>query len=63
MRSNRTPFEIRADMLVLAKEILTERARSQVTTGTWEAPSTDDIIAEARKLNTFVSTSDSSTRD
>jgi hypothetical protein len=48
--SNKTPYEIRLDLIHEAREILQARAKNPE-----EMPSTQDIIAEAEKLNEFVS--------
>jgi len=64
-KTNRSPYEIRADLLLLAKEILVEQAHAKadrspegaMTTG-WKAPTTAEIVAEAKLLNQFVSLDD-----
>ncbi len=48
--SNKTPYEIRLDLVREAKEILQARAKSPA-----EMPSTEEVIKEAEKLNEFVS--------
>lgn len=48
--SNKTPYEIRLDLVREAKEILQARAKTAE-----DMPSTEDVIAEAEKLNDFVS--------
>lgn len=48
--SNKTPYEIRLDLIREAKEIMQARAKTPE-----EMPSTEDIIIEAEKLNEFVS--------
>lgn len=48
--SNKTPYEIRLDLVHEARQILQARAKNAD-----EMPSTDDIIAEAERLNQFVS--------
>jgi len=47
---SKTPYEIRLDLVREAKEILQAKAK-----GASEMPSTEDVIAEAEKLNKFVS--------
>lgn len=60
----KSAFEIRASLLDLAFRILLERARAEdgakaMASGDefycTTAPTTDDVIAEAEKLNSFVS--------
>lgn len=66
--ASKTPFEIRLDLLILAKEILMARhladAVAKANSGTWTpgeailastSPTAEDVIAEATKLNGFVS--------
>jgi hypothetical protein len=48
--SNKTPYEIRLDLVREAKEILQARAKNPE-----DMPSTEDVIKEAEKLNDFVS--------
>lgn len=48
--SNKTPYEIRLDLVREAKEILQAKAKNPD-----EMPTTEDVIAEAEKLNQFVS--------
>jgi hypothetical protein len=48
--SNKTPYEIRLDLVREAKEILQARARNAD-----EMPNAEAVIAEAEKLNDFVS--------
>ena len=59
-KTNRSPYEIRADLLVLAKEILIEQSHAKATrTGiAIVAPTTAEIVAEAKILNQFVSLDD-----
>lgn len=54
---NRNPYEIRLELLQLAQQIClsTHAARSEVVSGSSSAPTTEEIIIEAEKLNTFVS--------
>ena len=48
--SNKTPYEIRLDLVREAKEILQARAKTAE-----DMPSTQQVIDEAEKLNEFVS--------
>lgn len=48
--SNKTPYEIRLDLVREAKEILQAKAKNSE-----EMPSTEDVLKEAEKLNEFVS--------
>lgn len=48
--SNKTPYEIRLDLVKEAREILQARAKSPEF-----MPSTEEVIKEAEKLNEFVS--------
>ncbi len=45
-----TPYEIRLELLKLAREILTARAKDNTA-----MPDSAAVIAEAEKLNVFVS--------
>jgi len=60
MAQGKSPFELRADLLKLAFEILLaeHHVREENT-----APSSEEIIEEARKLNDFISKSGSDRRD
>jgi hypothetical protein len=49
--SNKTPYEIRLDLIQEARLIL----QAQSTADKSAMPSTEDIIREAEKLNNFVS--------
>ena len=48
--SNKTPYEIRLDLVKEAREILQAKAKNPE-----DMPSTEQVIAEAEKLNEFVS--------
>lgn len=48
--SSKTPYEIRLDLVHEARQILQARAKNSD-----EMPSTDEVIAEAERLNEFVS--------
>jgi hypothetical protein len=45
-----TPYEIRLELLKLANQILAARAKDNT-----QMPASEAVIAEAEKLNTFVS--------
>ncbi len=48
--SNKTPYEIRLDLVREAKEILQARAKNPD-----DMPTTEEVLQEAERLNTFVS--------
>ena len=48
--SNKTPYEIRLELLQEARLILQAKAKTADT-----MPTTEDIVAEAEKLNSFIS--------
>jgi hypothetical protein len=48
--SNKTPYEIRLDLVREAKEILQAKAKNPE-----DMPTTEEVIQEAEKLNEFVS--------
>jgi hypothetical protein len=48
--AQKTPFEIRLDLVREAKEILQAQAHNHT-----QMPTTEDVIREAEKLNEFVS--------
>lgn len=48
--SHKTPYEIRLELVREAKEILQAKAKDST-----EMPSTEEVLAEAEKLNVFVS--------
>jgi len=61
--AGKSPYEIRLELLQLAQQILHQKHAaigvkngSNVTT----APTTEEIIAEADKLNSFISTANTS---
>lgn len=66
MAQGKSPFELRADLLSLAFEILLSKHRAEGqanTSGQPEtAPTTEEVIEEARKLNEFISRSGSDGR-
>jgi len=67
MAQGKSPFELRADLLALSFEILLAQHRAKganTTHGQPEtAPSSDEVIDEARKLNEFISRSGNDRRD
>ena len=48
--SNKTPYEIRLDLVHEAREILQARAKNPE-----DMPTTEEVLQEAERLNTFVS--------
>jgi len=48
--SSKTPYEIRLELVREAKEILQAKAKTAD-----DMPTTEQVLAEAEKLNTFVS--------
>jgi len=54
--SPKTPYEIRLDLLGLARDVLQSQhdAKAVLTAGK-TAPTTEEIIAEAEKMNNFIS--------
>ncbi|MDA9842887.1 hypothetical protein N9C44_00270 [bacterium] len=48
--SNKTPYEIRLDLVREAKDILQARAKNPE-----DMPTTQDVLEEAERLNEFVS--------
>lgn len=58
---NKNPFEIRTELLTLSKEILTNASTANADRDSngnilsMTAPTTDEIIDNAKKLNKFVS--------
>ncbi len=61
MAQGKSPFELRADLLSLAFEILLSQARAngvnKNTGQSMTAPTSEEVIDEARKLNEFISRS------
>lgn len=56
--ANKTPYEIRADLLVLAHKICMDTYLMRMDrNGAAEIPNESSIIATAKKLNEFVSES------
>lgn len=64
MSDNTKPFEIRTNLLHLAREILSENAHQQMIESTpdtggpgkWTPYTTEQVLTEAEKLYAFVST-------
>lgn len=61
MAQGKSPFELRADLLKLAYDmLLSQHAAKAAAEGDERittAPSSEEVIAEARKLNEFISRS------
>jgi hypothetical protein len=61
MAQGKSPFELRADLLALSFEILLSQHRAKSANSTHglpeTAPTSDEVIEEARKLNEFISRS------
>lgn len=61
MAQGKSPFELRAELLALAFEILLSQHRAKGINNTHglpeTAPSSEEVIDEARKLNEFISRS------
>lgn len=54
----KTPYEIRLELLQLAQSILiTQRQSTRSDDAIAAAPTTEEIVAEAEKMNVFVSSS------
>lgn len=56
--SNKTPYEIRLEVLQLAQVILNEKHKAAgVNNGNNQStfPTTEEIISEAEKMNAFIS--------
>jgi hypothetical protein len=54
--SNKTGYEIRAEMLHLAKDILSDRMHRRSDVDEPVPYTTDEVVAEATKLTKFVDT-------
>jgi len=61
MAQGKSPFEIRADLLALAFEILLSHHRAKGQGNSHgqpdSSPTSEDVVEEARKLNEFISKS------
>jgi len=53
--TSKTPYEIRLELLQLAQLILANKHLAEASAAVKTAPTTEEILAEAEKLNTFVS--------
>lgn len=54
--SSKTPYEIRLELLQLSQLILENQHQAKAVTSAGKtSPTTEEIIAEAEKLNAFVS--------
>lgn len=56
--TSKTPYEIRLELLQLAFEVLANKHRviiNQDNSSKVPAPTTEEVIAEAEKLNAFIS--------
>ena len=57
-QTSKTPYEIRLDLLQLAFDILTAKhaaAGVKNANNTTTSPTTEEVIAEAEKMNGFIS--------
>lgn len=66
MKTGKTPYEIRLDLLTLASTTLTQKYEAEAAAKAAEddkairvikSPTTEEIVAEAEKFNKFVSQS------
>lgn len=58
MKTSKTPYEIRLELLQLAQVVLNEKHKAAgVSNGNNQStfPTTEEIIAEAEKMNGFIS--------
>jgi len=67
MAQGKSPFELRADLLKLAYDmLLSQKAAEAAVDGkdrSVTAPTSEEVIEEARKLNEFISRSGEARRD
>ncbi len=67
MAQGKSPFELRADLLKLAFSILQAQHSAKTVDSSNDkidtAPTSEDVIAEAEKLNDFISKSRSDRRE
>jgi len=67
MAQGKSPFELRADLLKLSFDILlaqhSAKAENESAGNIQTAPTSEDVIEEARKLNDFISKSGTDRRD
>jgi len=53
---SKTPYEIRLELLQLAFQVLVKKHEAVVAGGKiTTSPTTEEVIAEAEKMNTFIS--------
>jgi hypothetical protein len=65
MKTGKTPYEIRLDLLILAHKVLTQKIEAEAGQRAMDsnsdkviitsAPTTAEVISEAQRLNGFVS--------
>ena len=54
--AGKTPYEIRLELLQLAFEVLVKKHQALAgSTAPLTSPTTDEVIAEAEKMNNFIS--------
>jgi hypothetical protein len=59
--TSKTPYEIRLELLQLAQTILDAQHKARnITQATHTAPTSEEVLAEAEKLNAFVSKANTS---
>ena len=59
--TSKTPYEIRLELLQLAFEVLVKKHKAEVApSAPSTSPTTEEIIAEAEKMNSFISKANSS---
>jgi len=67
MAQGKSPFELRADLLKLAYDMLLSQHHAKAIanggTAAETSPTSEEIIDEARKLNEFISRSGNDRRD
>ena len=55
IKSGKNPYEIRLDLLELARNILQSQYEADKDSGIRRPPTSEEIILEAEKLNNFIS--------
>ena len=60
MAHGKSPYELRADLLRLAFEILLAESQAK---DDGSSPTSEEVITEARKLNEFISTQKTGSRN
>ena len=58
--AGKTPYEIRLDLLQLAFDILSSKHAALHAGKTTSSPTTEEVIAEAEKMNGFISKANTS---